>query len=255
MTKPHGRLIRRKEYQQWRRDPQVALFNYLLTFMVNVYAWYLLLYWFHMWNPAYWYDIFSSALHEDWRLTPNRRARQIPEPMLTAINDAVWCHYAIISKKISTPMKHLRIIWVTFACSRTGPKAVSCRDVTIELDYLRSNQSDSFPRLQFRGAEHSIVLCTINVNPRLPFELFLESISYAIYINSLWPSDVIWRQRSRSILVQVMAFAWRHQAITWTNVDLSSVRSSYIYLMAISQEIHQSSVTKISMKITHLKCY
>ena len=46
---------------------------------------------------------------------------------------------------------------------------------------------------------------------------------------------------------------WRHQAITWTNVDLSSARSSYIHLMAISQEIHQSSVTKLSMKITQFK--
>ena len=49
--------------------------------------------------------------------------------------------------------------------------------------------------------------------------------------------------------------AWRHQAITWTSVGLSSVRSSYINLMAISQEIHQSSITKINMKITHLKCH
>ena len=43
--------------------------------------------------------------------------------------------------------------------------------------------------------------------------------------------------------------AWRHQAITWTNVDLSSVRSSCIHQMAISQEIHQSSMTKINMKL------
>ena len=43
--------------------------------------------------------------------------------------------------------------------------------------------------------------------------------------------------------------------ITWTNVDLSSVKSSYIYLMAISQEIHQPSMTKSNMKITHLKCH
>ena len=28
--------------------------------------------------------------------------------------------------------------------------------------------------------------------------------------------------------------AWRHQAITWTNVDLSSVRSSGIHLRTIS---------------------
>ena len=48
--------------------------------------------------------------------------------------------------------------------------------------------------------------------------------------------------------------AWRHQAITWTNVDLSSVMSNGIHLRAILQEIPQSSVTKISLKITYLKC-
>ena len=35
--------------------------------------------------------------------------------------------------------------------------------------------------------------------------------------------------------------AWWHQAITWTNVDLSSVRSSGIHLSAILQEMHQPS--------------
>ena len=46
---------------------------------------------------------------------------------------------------------------------------------------------------------------------------------------------------------------WQHQTITWTNVDLSSVRSSGIHLRAILQEIPQSSVTEISLKITYLK--
>ena len=47
--------------------------------------------------------------------------------------------------------------------------------------------------------------------------------------------------------------AWRHQAITWPNIDLSSVRSSYIHMMAISQEIHQPSIIQFSAKITHRK--
>ena len=42
-----------------------------------------------------------------------------------------------------------------------------------------------------------------------------------------------------------MFAAWGHQTITWTNVDLSSVRSSDIIL----QEIPQAVVTKISLKI------
>ena len=44
--------------------------------------------------------------------------------------------------------------------------------------------------------------------------------------------------------------AWWHQAITWTNVDLSSVRSSDNHLKAIAPEMPQPSITKIALKIT-----
>ena len=47
--------------------------------------------------------------------------------------------------------------------------------------------------------------------------------------------------------------AWWHQAITWTNVDLSSVRSCGFHVRAISLEMPQSSITKICLKITCLK--
>ena len=47
--------------------------------------------------------------------------------------------------------------------------------------------------------------------------------------------------------------AWWHQAITWTTVDWSSVKSSDIHIRAISQEMPQPSVTKICLKITFLK--
>ena len=47
----------------------------------------------------------------------------------------------------------------------------------------------------------------------------------------------------------------RHQAITWTNVDLSSSRSSDIHLRASSQEIPQPSITEIICKINDLKFY
>ena len=51
---------------------------------------------------------------------------------------------------------------------------------------------------------------------------------------SLKPCDAIWRHRSRSKLAQEWLVAWWHQAIIWTNVDLSSVRSSGIHLREIS---------------------
>ena len=47
--------------------------------------------------------------------------------------------------------------------------------------------------------------------------------------------------------------AWRHQAITWINVDLPYIRSAVIHLMAISQ-IWQPSITKIRLKMAYLKC-
>ena len=47
--------------------------------------------------------------------------------------------------------------------------------------------------------------------------------------------------------------AWRHQAITWTNVDLSSVKSSDIHRNTIALEISQPPITKISLKMTYLK--
>ena len=49
--------------------------------------------------------------------------------------------------------------------------------------------------------------------------------------------------------------AWRHQAITWTNVDWSSVTSSDIHIRIISQEMPQPSITNICLKITGLKLH
>ena len=49
-----------------------------------------------------------------------------------------------------------------------------------------------------------------------------------------------------SILTQVTACCWWHQAITWTNVDLSSVRSSDIHFRANSQEIPEASIIKLA---------
>ena len=43
------------------------------------------------------------------------------------------------------------------------------------------------------------------------------------------------------------------QAITWTNVDLLSVRSSGTHLKAISWEIPQQPFAKFSLKTTHMK--
>ena len=56
-------------------------------------------------------------------------------------------------------------------------------------------------------------------------------------------------------LGQQWRVGWRHQAITWTNVDWSSAESSDIHKRAISQEMPQLSITKICLKITYIKFY
>ena len=69
--------------------------------------------------------------------------------------------------------------------------------------------------------------------------------------NSLWSSGAIWRHRSASTLVQVMACfgAVRHQAITWTYVDFSSVRFCGIHLRAISQLVPEPLFCIMSLNI------
>ena len=63
----------------------------------------------------------------------------------------------------------------------------------------------------------------------------------------------IWNLSYIDALISFCNDSWRHQAITWTNVDLSSVRSSDILLRAISQQVSQPSNTVIGLKSTHLK--
>ena len=63
--------------------------------------------------------------------------------------------------------------------------------------------------------------------------------------------DAIWQQRSGSTLAQVMACCLtRHYLNQWW---LSSMKSSDIHIRAILQEMPQSSITKIILKIACLK--
>ena len=49
--------------------------------------------------------------------------------------------------------------------------------------------------------------------------------------------------------------AWWHQAITWTNADLSSMISDENHFWAILHEIPWPSITGISSKITYRKIH
>ena len=70
-------------------------------------------------------------------------------------------------------------------------------------------------------------------------------------VNSFRHSDGILRHTFRSTLVQVMVGALRHQVSSWTNVDVSPVRSNDIHLRlrAVSYDIPEPSITKFSLKI------
>ena len=102
--------------------------------------------------------------------------------------------------------------------------------------------------------EHVIKLCKKTFNGQ-PILLFINSHSATTYqslINSLWPSDAIRWQGTESTLAQ-LTVAWQHQTITWTNVDISPVRSCGIHHRALSWEDLKISISKIRWKITSLE--
>ena len=72
-------------------------------------------------------------------------------------------------------------------------------------------------------------------------------------LNSMWFSDSTWRHRSGSTMFQIMVGAWWHQAISWTNVDLSSVGSHGLYMRAVSWEMVRISIHPMNLKMAHSK--
>ena len=78
------------------------------------------------------------------------------------------------------------------------------------------------------------------------FSMLLCTPCWSLYIRCIFSRRTFIRTRRPKT-------TWRHQTITWTNVDLSSVRSSDILLIAISQKISQWSIIVIGLKSTHLK--
>ena len=71
-------------------------------------------------------------------------------------------------------------------------------------------------------------------------------------VNSLWPSDARCHCKAWLTLVQAMACCHRQQAIAWTNVDKSSMRSCDIHLRTISQEMPKLIIFDMSLEITNL---
>ena len=66
----------------------------------------------------------------------------------------------------------------------------------------------------------------------------------ALLINSSWLNDTTWGHSSESTLA-TQWMAWRHQAITWPNVKLSSKVFCCIHLRATSQNLHMNFICTI----------
>ena len=70
-----------------------------------------------------------------------------------------------------------------------------------------------------------LILTQINSDIRAWISNHITWVSHfhSVLFNSLWPKDTIWWLRTLSTLLPVMAGAWWHQAIDWTNVDQSII--------------------------------
>ena len=74
----------------------------------------------------------------------------------------------------------------------------------------------------------------------------------SVIVNSLGPSDAIWRWRSWSTLVQVMACCLTAPS-HYLNQCWLIISEAQWHIRAIAQEMPQPSITKIHLKITYLK--
>ena len=85
---------------------------------------------------------------------------------------------------------------------------------------------------------------------RCSMGLNLPRQCYIRLIESVLPNDaILWHRFESTLAERKWLLVRRQQVITWTNVDLYSVRSSDNHLRAISQEVRQPSYTKISKKL------
>ena len=80
-----------------------------------------------------------------------------------------------------------------------------------------------------------------------------ECFDYASYhdtsfVNLLWPSDAICDKDLGQYLIRKWLVARWHQAITWTDVDLSSMGLHGIYLRSISLAVLKISVCEICLE-------
>ena len=92
------------------------------------------------------------------------------------------------------------------------------------------------------------ICCSISLQYAHGLDLLCNMCSY-IHYDQVMPYDNIGLGQHSH---RQWLGAWWHQAITWSNVDSSSIRPRNINLRAISKEIPQLSTTIISLKIIYV---
>ena len=105
--------------------------------------------------------------------------------------------------------------------------------------------------------QREILTCQLQLLIMLIISPNVESFHSSFHINSLRPSDAIWQHRSGSGNIgsgNGLLPVW-HQAITWTNVDSTSVKSCGTQLMALSLEDLKIPISKTRVKTTFLKLH
>ena len=140
----------------------------------------------------------------------------------------------------------LSLPW-TLHCAHPLPEPYADPDLCCHLVALGNNDGDLVCH------EHFIVH-THYLNQCWPRSMMPYGITRPQWVNSLRPSDAIWWHRSGSTLARVMACCLTAPSHYLNQCWLIISKIQLHSLMAISQEIHQSSMTEIKMKITHLKC-
>ena len=126
-----------------------------------------------------------------------------------------------------------------------------CRPIAIAYNYLKKFCKPCKPTMSWWFMEESIHLDSFTVH--LHISKFLNTyhhkaqwkksnknrISFQSYFhgddqfNSLWPSDSICLMVTRNLAqywLRQWLFAWRHQAIPWPNIDISSMGFCSIHL-------------------------
>ena len=71
-----------------------------------------------------------------------------------------------------------------------------------------------------------------------------------VALNSLWWGDAIPRHSSSWELAEVMLLAWRHRAVSWPNIDLSSTATVAITWKYFFQDALMKSICMLCHEIT-----